>query len=124
MWRVGYWIYRRLQGMDGSGHKGSALDWWEQSDEARKEFDHGAEHDKLKVCVRLQIFFVMLMEAVQNETDPLLEQVFVYDFVEQANLGWWLSGWKVIRKERDKRSVLPCIRPMNKPRETANCLRL
>jgi hypothetical protein len=30
----------------------------------------------------------MLMEAVQNETDPLLEQVFVYDFVEQANLGW------------------------------------
>ncbi|KAF1920970.1 hypothetical protein BDU57DRAFT_544563 [Ampelomyces quisqualis] len=42
-----------------------------KSDEARKEFDADAGHDRLK-----------------NETDPLLEQVFVYDFVEQANLGW------------------------------------
>jgi hypothetical protein len=25
---------------------------------------------------------------VQEETDPLLEQVFVYDFVEEKNLGW------------------------------------
>jgi hypothetical protein len=29
-----------------------------------------------------------LTRAAQNETDQLLEQVFVYDFVEQANLGW------------------------------------
>ncbi|KAH7401690.1 hypothetical protein BKA66DRAFT_565301 [Pyrenochaeta sp. MPI-SDFR-AT-0127] len=42
-----------------------------KSDEARKEFDADPGHDRLK-----------------NETDPLLEQVFVYDFVEQANLGW------------------------------------
>jgi hypothetical protein len=26
--------------------------------------------------------------SVKNETDPLLEQVFVYDFVAQPNLGW------------------------------------
>ncbi|KAH7400890.1 hypothetical protein DE146DRAFT_755333 [Phaeosphaeria sp. MPI-PUGE-AT-0046c] len=42
-----------------------------KSDEARKEFDADAGHDRLK-----------------KETDPLLQQVFVYDFVEQANLGW------------------------------------
>jgi len=24
----------------------------------------------------------------QEETDPLLEQVFVYDFEEEENLGW------------------------------------
>jgi hypothetical protein len=29
-----------------------------------------------------------LTHAAQNETDPLLKQVFVYDFVEEANLGW------------------------------------
>ncbi|KAF1842176.1 uncharacterized protein K460DRAFT_370161 [Cucurbitaria berberidis CBS 394.84] len=42
-----------------------------KDDAARKEFDTDAGHDRLK-----------------NETDPLLEQVFVYDFVEQTNLGW------------------------------------
>jgi hypothetical protein len=31
---------------------------------------------------------MMLTRAAQNETDALLEQVFVYDFVEQVNLGW------------------------------------
>ncbi|KAI4656304.1 hypothetical protein J4E93_001023 [Alternaria ventricosa] len=41
-------------------------------DEAsRQVFDKDPTHDKLK-----------------NETDPLLEQVFVYDFVAQPNLGW------------------------------------
>jgi hypothetical protein len=34
------------------------------------------------------IMLMMLTRAAQNETDALLEQVFVYDFVEQANLGW------------------------------------
>ncbi|KNG46925.1 hypothetical protein DDE82_006374 [Stemphylium lycopersici] len=38
---------------------------------ARKEFDLDPGHDRLK-----------------NETDPLLAQVFVYDFVAQPNLGW------------------------------------
>ncbi|KAI4648361.1 uncharacterized protein J4E79_009983 [Alternaria viburni] len=38
---------------------------------ARQVFDKDPTHDKLK-----------------NETDPLLEQVFVYDFVAQPNLGW------------------------------------
>jgi hypothetical protein len=28
------------------------------------------------------------LTLLQNETDPLLAQVFVYDFVNQANLGW------------------------------------
>ncbi|KAF2852249.1 hypothetical protein T440DRAFT_393049 [Plenodomus tracheiphilus IPT5] len=42
-----------------------------KDDAARKAFDVVPEHDRLK-----------------NETDPLLAQVFVYDFVEQANLGW------------------------------------
>jgi len=31
---------------------------------------------------------VVLTNKSQKETDPLLEQVFVYDFVEQTNLGW------------------------------------
>lgn len=30
----------------------------------------------------------MLSKSFQKETDPLLEKVFVYDFVEQAYLGW------------------------------------
>ncbi|KAF1942752.1 hypothetical protein EJ02DRAFT_443867 [Clathrospora elynae] len=38
---------------------------------ARKVFDLDPGHDSLK-----------------NETDPLLEQVFVYDFIAQPNLGW------------------------------------
>ncbi|KAK7191248.1 hypothetical protein PSPO01_02557 [Paraphaeosphaeria sporulosa] len=42
-----------------------------QSEAARLEFDKAEGHDKLK-----------------NETDPLLERVFVYDFVDQENLGW------------------------------------
>ncbi|KAH7088126.1 hypothetical protein FB567DRAFT_331712 [Paraphoma chrysanthemicola] len=42
-----------------------------KSDEARKEFDADPGHDRLK-----------------NETDPLLKQVFVYDFIDQENLGW------------------------------------
>ncbi|CAO2648092.1 Nn.00g090140.m01.CDS01 [Neocucurbitaria sp. VM-36] len=42
-----------------------------KDDAARKEFDADKGHDRLK-----------------SETDVLLEQVFVYDFVEQANLGW------------------------------------
>ncbi|KAF1959825.1 hypothetical protein CC80DRAFT_590996 [Byssothecium circinans] len=41
------------------------------SEEARKQFDADPGHDQLK-----------------EETDPLLEQVFVYDFVEQDGLGW------------------------------------
>lgn len=27
-------------------------------------------------------------DDVQEETDPLLEQVFVYDYAEEENLGW------------------------------------
>ncbi|KAH7135948.1 hypothetical protein B0J11DRAFT_576503 [Dendryphion nanum] len=42
-----------------------------KSDAARKKFDKDPGHDRLK-----------------EETDPLLEQVFVYDFVEEKNLGW------------------------------------
>ncbi|KAJ5025085.1 hypothetical protein PSV08DRAFT_27720 [Bipolaris maydis] len=38
---------------------------------ARQKFDLDPGHDRLK-----------------EETDPLLEQVFVYDFVAQPNLGW------------------------------------
>ncbi|EOA82439.1 uncharacterized protein SETTUDRAFT_164983 [Exserohilum turcica Et28A] len=38
---------------------------------AKKTFDLDPGHDRLK-----------------NETDPLLAQVFVYDFVAQPNLGW------------------------------------
>jgi hypothetical protein len=30
----------------------------------------------------------MCADFLQNETDPLLAQVFVYDFVNQQNLGW------------------------------------
>jgi hypothetical protein len=60
-----------------------------QSDEARKEFDQSAGHDRLKVRSRqVMIMLMTLTRAAQNETDALLEQVFVYDFVEQANLGW------------------------------------
>ncbi|KAG9200820.1 hypothetical protein B5807_10878 [Epicoccum nigrum] len=40
-------------------------------DAARRAFDADPTHETLK-----------------NETDPLLAQVFVYDFVNQANLGW------------------------------------
>ncbi|KAF1365485.1 hypothetical protein EJ07DRAFT_150979 [Lizonia empirigonia] len=42
-----------------------------KSEEARRRFDEGPGHGRLKV-----------------ETDPLLEQVFVYDFVKEENLGW------------------------------------
>ncbi|KAH7077587.1 hypothetical protein BKA63DRAFT_508555 [Paraphoma chrysanthemicola] len=42
-----------------------------KSDDARKDFDADPGHDRLK-----------------NETDPLLKQVFVYDFIDQENLGW------------------------------------
>ncbi|GAB1726026.1 hypothetical protein NU195Hw_Modified_23t1 [Hortaea werneckii] len=42
-----------------------------RSEEARQQFDKEDGHDKLK-----------------EETDPLLEQVFVYDFEEEENLGW------------------------------------
>ncbi|KAH9871624.1 hypothetical protein J1614_005879 [Plenodomus biglobosus] len=42
-----------------------------KDDDARREFDFDPGHDRLK-----------------RETDPLLAQVFVYDFVEQGNLGW------------------------------------
>ncbi|USP74059.1 uncharacterized protein yc1106_01333 [Curvularia clavata] len=38
---------------------------------ARETFDRDPGHDRLK-----------------NETDPLLAQVFVYDFAAQPNLGW------------------------------------
>jgi sporulation-control protein spo0M len=27
-------------------------------------------------------------DFLQNETDPLLKQVFMYDFVNEHNLGW------------------------------------
>ncbi|KAF2706710.1 hypothetical protein K504DRAFT_437533 [Pleomassaria siparia CBS 279.74] len=42
-----------------------------KDEEARKAFDADPGHDKLK-----------------EETDPMLEQVFVYDFIKQENLGW------------------------------------
>ncbi|KAL6711249.1 hypothetical protein ACN47E_005780 [Coniothyrium glycines] len=42
-----------------------------KSDEARKAFDADPGHERLK-----------------EETDPLLEKVFVYDFVEEEGLGW------------------------------------
>ncbi|KAF2654174.1 hypothetical protein K491DRAFT_601344 [Lophiostoma macrostomum CBS 122681] len=42
-----------------------------KSDEARRQFDKEPGHARLK-----------------EETDPLLDKVFVYDFVEQGNLGW------------------------------------
>ncbi|KAF9740300.1 hypothetical protein PMIN01_02935 [Paraphaeosphaeria minitans] len=45
--------------------------WCMLSEAARLEFDKAEGHDRLK-----------------NETDPLLERVFVYDFVDQENLGW------------------------------------
>ncbi|KAF3042357.1 hypothetical protein E8E12_004869 [Didymella heteroderae] len=38
---------------------------------ARRAFDSDLGHEKLK-----------------NDTDPLLAQVFVYDFVKEENLGW------------------------------------
>jgi hypothetical protein len=31
---------------------------------------------------------MLLINVDQEETDPLLEQVFVYDFQEEDNLGW------------------------------------
>lgn len=30
----------------------------------------------------------LVLMGSQNETDPLLAQVFVYDFVNEKNLGW------------------------------------
>ncbi|KAF2687290.1 hypothetical protein K458DRAFT_476178 [Lentithecium fluviatile CBS 122367] len=42
-----------------------------KSDEARREFDREPGHERLK-----------------EETDPLLQRVFVYDFVEEEGLGW------------------------------------
>jgi len=30
----------------------------------------------------------LMTREQQEETDPLLEQVFVYDFEEEENLGW------------------------------------
>ncbi|KAF2444691.1 hypothetical protein P171DRAFT_520812 [Karstenula rhodostoma CBS 690.94] len=42
-----------------------------KSEAARVEFDRAEGHERLK-----------------GETDPLLERVFVYDFVEQEGLGW------------------------------------
>ncbi|KAJ4994016.1 hypothetical protein SVAN01_00493 [Stagonosporopsis vannaccii] len=42
-----------------------------KDDEARRAFDADPGHETLK-----------------NETDPLLAQVFVYDFVKEENLGW------------------------------------
>ena len=42
-----------------------------QSEDARRAFDRAEGHERLK-----------------KETDPLLERVFVYDFVEQEGLGW------------------------------------
>jgi len=44
---------------------------WVQSEAARKEFDQSEGHDRLK-----------------EETDPLLERVFVYDFKDEEGLGW------------------------------------
>ncbi|KAF9696923.1 hypothetical protein EKO04_004648 [Ascochyta lentis] len=42
-----------------------------KNEEARRAFDTDPGHGSLK-----------------NETDPLLERVFVYDFVKEENLGW------------------------------------
>jgi hypothetical protein len=52
-------------------------------------FDTDPTHDKLKVCRSTKLGGrILLTYALQKETDPILEQVFVYDFEEQANLGW------------------------------------
>jgi len=36
----------------------------------------------------LMVLALPLLTHSQEETDPLLEQVFVYDFTEEENLGW------------------------------------
>ncbi|RMY56369.1 hypothetical protein D0864_13653 [Hortaea werneckii] len=66
-----------------------------KSEEARQQFDKEDGHDKLKVSLSIFLsanhyttsFYLMTREQ-QEETDPLLEQVFVYDFEEEENLGW------------------------------------
>ncbi|KAI4605004.1 hypothetical protein J4E83_010875 [Alternaria metachromatica] len=58
-------------------------------DEAsRQVFDKDPTHDKLKVCDVSLVVKELKLTSRKNETDPLLEQVFVYDFVAQPNLGW------------------------------------
>ena len=51
-------------------------------------FDKDPTHDKLKVCDVFAVVKELKLTSRKNETDPLLEQVFVYDFVAQPNLGW------------------------------------
>lgn len=51
-------------------------------------FDKDPTHDKLKVCDVSIVVEGLKLISRKNETDPLLEQVFVYDFVAQPNLGW------------------------------------
>lgn len=66
-----------------------------QSEEARQQFDKEDGHDKLKVSLAILPFanqymqlWHLLTRDKKEETDPLLEQVFVYDFEEEENLGW------------------------------------
>ena len=51
-------------------------------------FDKDPTHDKLKVFELSVVVKELTLTSRKNETDPLLEQVFVYDFVAQPNLGW------------------------------------
>ncbi|RMZ02316.1 hypothetical protein D0864_03225 [Hortaea werneckii] len=55
-----------------------------KSEEARQQFDKEDGHDKLKYTISLHL----MTREQQEETDLLLEQVFVYDFEEEENLGW------------------------------------
>lgn len=66
-----------------------------QSEEARQQFDKEDGHDKLKVSLfvllsanQYTISLHLMTREQQEETDLLLEQVFVYDFEEEENLGW------------------------------------
>lgn len=38
--------------------------------------------------MRLDTKPTIRLHRLQEETDPLLEQVFVYDYAEEENLGW------------------------------------
>jgi hypothetical protein len=58
-----------------------------QSEEARIEFDKEPGHDKLKVSAIPAVLSIDHL-ILEEETDPLLEQVFVYDYAEEENLGW------------------------------------
>ena len=80
-----------------SQHGEKSIGWFLvlQSEEARQQFDKEDGHDKLKVSLvtrpiadwYMQLWHLLTRDQ-QEETDPLLEQVFVYDFEEEDNFGW------------------------------------